>query len=459
MPPPESFARLLRDIVGPDHVVDDPGITERYRRDWTGRFDAPATLAVRPGSSAEVSEVVRTCRDHGVAIVPQGGNTGLVGGSVPLDGELVVSTERLSGIESVTAHAGVLTAGAGTTITEVHRGSRAAGWDYGVNLASRDSATLGGTIATNAGGTRVVRYGDTRRQVVGVEFVTGTGAIVSNIGGTLRDNTGFHLPSIVAGSEGTLGLVTRAALRLVPRLGHRTTALLRFADPRDAIESAEAVRGALPAVESVELFFAEGVALVCSSFGLPTPFPVVDGGYVLVEVAGSTDLTDELAAVVGSLPAVADAAVAEDPTAGARLWRYRELHTEAISTVGIPHKLDVAVPPGALSELVARVDGEITAVDPAARVWLFGHGGESALHVNITGVAPDDDRVDEAVLRLVVSLGGSISAEHGIGRAKRDWMEAAHDRSTIELFTRIKSAFDPDGIMNPAVLVPAGSHF
>lgn len=449
-----NLVHELRDIVGGDQVLDDPDLTERYRCDWTNRFRAPEAVVVRPANAAEVAAIVAVCLQREVAIVPQGGNTGLVGGSVPLSGELVVSTERLAGVEAVTAHAGDLTVGAGTRLADVQRAANVHGWDYGVDIGSRDSATIGGTIATNAGGTRVIRHGDTRRQVIGVEMVTGAGEIVCSLGGTLRDNTGFHLPSVVTGSEGTLGIVTRARVRLIPQLRHRTTALLRFAHESDAIESAEALRRVLPSIESAEFFFGAGLELVCSTFGFPPPFSVSVGGYVLAEVAGNQDMTPVLAEAVESLTGVADVAVVDDAHGRARLWRYREMHTEAIATVGVPHKLDVALPPGALAEFVRRVPELVTGAAPGAQAWMFGHGGESSVHVNVTGPSGEDDTVDEAVLRLVAELGGSISAEHGIGRAKLQWIELAHDPTVLGLLSRMKAAFDPAGIMNPAVLLP-----
>ncbi len=446
----------LRTVVGAANVLVDPELTASYRRDWTGRFVADDAVVVRPASAAEVAGVVTRCAEEQVAIVPQGGNTGLVGGSVPLAGEIVLSTERLTGIETVDAVTGQIAARAGTSLAQLQRTATEAGWRYGVDIASRDTATIGGTVATNAGGLRVVRYGPTRAQVVGVTLVTGTGAFLDAASGTLRDNTGYHLPSIVAGSEGTLGVVTSARVRLVPDFAQRTTALLRFADPRDAAVAAESLRGVLPSVESAEIFFATGLELVCATFSFPAPFDQTAGGYVLVEAADTTDVTATLGQAVASLSGVADVAVAEDPSGRERLWRYRELHTEAIATVGTPHKLDVAVPPGSLADFLDAVEGAVADVDPAARLWLFGHGGEASVHVNVTGPADDDDRVDAAVLGLVAELGGSISAEHGIGTAKRDWIGLAHDPATLDLFRGVKAAFDPRGIMNPGVLLPSG---
>jgi FAD/FMN-containing dehydrogenase len=441
----------LRDIVGAPNVLDDPDITERYRVDWTGRFRGGACTVVRPADTDEVAAVVRACRENGVGIVPQGGNTGLVGGGVPLDGEIVLSLQRMASVEAVNVVAGHALVDAGATLSATQRAALSAGWAYGVDISARDSATVGGNIATNAGGLRVMRYGDTRRQLMGVEFVTGAGDVISSLSGTLRDNTGYHLPSLICGSEGTLGVVTRARLRLVPALNERATALLRFDDPSAACVAAESLRRLLPTVESVELFFDAGVRLVCDSFGISPPFADVVGGYVLIEAADTVDPTPSLAAAVESLSGVADVAVATDSTRRALLWQHRDRHTEAISRHGIPHKLDVAVPAGRLAEFLAAVPAVVEAAAPGARVINFGHAGEAAVHVNVLGPDPDDDAADEAVLNLVVEYGGSISAEHGIGRAKVRWL--THTPEERVLRRNIKAAFDPDGIMNPGVLV------
>jgi FAD/FMN-containing dehydrogenase len=449
----DRFIAALRAITGPSAIVDDPELTDRYRHDWTGRFGTDDAVTVaRPGTADEVAAIVALCAEEDVAIVTQGGNTGLVGGSVPLAGELVVSTERLSGIGAVDETTGLLSAGAGTPLAVVQQAAGDHGWRYGVDIASRDSATIGGTVATNAGGLHVLRYGATRAQVTGVAFVDGTGASHDMARATLRDNTGYDLPGLLCGSEGTLGIVTAVRVRLVPEFPSRTAALLRFADPADAAAGVEALRGALPSVESAEFFFAPGLELVCATFSYPPPFAETAGGYVLVEVADTDDRTAALGATVESLSGVTEVAVADDPPGRARLWRYRERHTEAIATVGVPHKLDVAVPPGTLAEFVARVTGTVRAVDPEANVWLFGHGGEASVHVNITGTADGDDAVDDAVLGLVVDLGGSISAEHGIGTAKRAWIDRVQDPAERRLRARLKAAFDPHGIMNPGVL-------
>ncbi|MEY2468252.1 MAG: hypothetical protein QOF21_950 [Actinomycetota bacterium] len=446
----------LRAIVGQANVLDDPDVTERYRVDWTGRFRGAAATVVRPGTTEEVVEIVRLCRAAGVAIVPQGGNTGLVGGGVPLDGELVLSLERMAAIEHVDALAGQLVAQAGASLAAVQNAAVEAGWAYGVDIAARDTATIGGTVATNAGGLRTVRYGDTRRQLTGLELVTGTGATLSELSGVLRNNTGYNLPALVCGSEGTLGAITRVRVRLVPSFPNRSTALLRFANPRDAANAAESLRRVLPTVESIELFFGDGMQLVCDAFGLTPPFTNAEGGYVLVEAADVDDPTAQLAAAVESLAGVSDVAVADDSLRRAALWQYRERHTDAIATIGVPHKLDVAVPAGSLADFIAAIPPVVERAAPGARVFNFGHAGEAAVHVNVVGPDPDDDAVDEAVLRLVAEFGGSISAEHGVGRAKVAWLDFAYSAEEQELRRDIRGVFDPDRIMNPGVLLTTG---
>jgi FAD/FMN-containing dehydrogenase len=452
--PSRVFAEL-RDVVGSPHVLTEPDVLVGYTTDWTGRFVGSTAAVVRPGSTAEVAAVVATCAAHGVALVAQGGNTGLVGGSVPLEGELVLSLTRLDPLDAIDRAASQVTAGAGVPIAVLQRAAAAHDLAYGVDLASRDSATVGGTVATNAGGLRVLRYGDTRAQVVGVEAVLGDGSIVSHLSGLVRDNTGYHLPSLLAGSEGTLGVVTRARLRLVPATTHRTVALLAFASTADAVASIAALRASCSTVEAIELFLPAGLELVCTVTGAPPPFASPDGhgAYLLVEAADRRDTAGDLADSVASLARVLDVAVAVDPARRAALWAYRERHTEAVNHVGTPHKLDVAVPLTALAPFLDGVPSVVAAVFGDARTWLFGHAADGNVHVNVTGVDPDDERVDEAVLRYTASLGGSISAEHGIGRAKTRWLTLNRSPEELAAFAALKRALDPSGILNPGVLV------
>lgn len=447
-----AFVAALREIVGDRHVLTDDDLTERYRTDWTRRFVAPSATVVRPSAPDEVSAIIGACRGAGVAVAPQGGNTGLVGGSVPLDGEIVLSTERITGVSDVGHDR--LVAGAGTTLAEVQMTAARNGRSYGVDIASRASATIGGTVATNAGGLKVIRNGGTRRQVLGVEVVTGTGDRLSSIGGPVRDNTGYHLPSLITGSEGTLGVITAVEVRLLSEPTNSTVALVRFDDVSHAAVAAESTKGLLPTVAAVELFLSTGLDLVTSTFDLPAPFATTAGAYLLLENTSDDDPTPDLATAVDAMAGVQDAAVADSPSDRARLWKYRELHTDAIATLGVTHKLDVALPPGALAQFLQDVPRVIAEVDPRATTWLFGHAGEGSIHVNVSGLGPEGDQVDGAVLALVAELRGSISAEHGIGRAKLPWLHLARDDATIRALQAVKSALDPDGILNPAVLLP-----
>jgi FAD/FMN-containing dehydrogenase len=449
----QVMVERLREVVGP-HVIVDRDVIASYTTDWTRRFEGRTAAVVRPASTEEVAGVVATCRELGVALVPQGGNTGLVGGSVPLHGEVVLSLRRLETLEPIDTLAGQVTAGAGTVLSALHHAAAAAGWAYGVNLASRGSATVGGMVATNAGGTHVLRYGDTRAQVIGIEAVLGTGSVVSHLGGLVKDNTGYHLPGLLCGSEGTLAVITAARLRLVPALACRTVAVLAFPTVSDALDASAVFRRSLPALEASELFLGSGLELVCSVTGMRPPFSGPHPVYLLVEVADHSDPTEMLAERTHSVDRVLEVVVATEPSRRAQLWRYREAHTEAINTLGPPHKLDVTLPLSSLAEFMDLVPDAVRTIAPAARTWLFGHAGDGNVHVNVTGLAPEDDRVDEEVLYLVQNFGGSISAEHGIGTAKRRWLRLSRTDDEITAFRAIKRALDPDGVLNPNALLP-----
>jgi FAD/FMN-containing dehydrogenase len=445
----------LVEIVGSANVLTADDERAPYEVDWTGRFRGRTPAVVRPGGTSEVAAVLDACRRAAVALVPQGGNTGLVGGSVPLGGEVVLSLRRLASVEPVDVVARQVTAGAGATVAAVEAAAAAANLHYAVDLAARDSATIGGTVGTNAGGLHVVRYGSTRAQLVGLEAVLGTGAHVERLQGLTKDNTGYDFPSLLCGSEGTLGVVTAARLRLVPRYTERVTALVGFTDVADAVRAVSAWHAQLDTLEAVELFLEAGLQLVCGAFDLAPPFARSWPAYILAEAAGHDDPTDELASAVASATNVGDVAVASDAARRAALWRYREDHTTAINTLGPPHKLDVTLPMAAFADFIVDAPGRVASVVPDARTWLFGHVGDGNVHVNITGVAPDDERVDDAVLEHVAELGGSISAEHGIGTAKRRWLHLTRSADEIAAMHAVKRALDPDGVLNPGVLFPA----
>jgi FAD/FMN-containing dehydrogenase len=441
-------------IVGPAHVLTDADAVAAYETDWTGRFGGRTPAVVRPGGVDEVAAVLAVCRAEGLAVVPQGGNTGLVGGGVPTAGEVVVSLRRLDTVGAPDVVARQVTVGAGATVAQVQAAADGVGLRYGVDFGARDSATIGGSIATNAGGTGVARHGATREQVIGVEAVLGSGRVVRRLDGLVKDNTGYHLPSLLCGSEGTLGIVTAARLRLVTKPSSWVTALVGFESVDAAVRAVGQWRSAVESLEAAELFVDAGMRLVCDALGLPSPFERAWPAYVLVEVAAPDDPSSALAEAVGGAAGVGDVAVASDEGRRRALWRYREDHAAAIGTLGPPHKLDVTLPITGLAGFVETAPRRVAELAPTARTWVFGHVGDGNLHVNVTGLAPDDDRVDEQVLTWVAELGGSISAEHGIGTAKRRWLHLSRSADEIAAMRAIKSALDPAGILNPNALLP-----
>jgi FAD/FMN-containing dehydrogenase len=447
----------LRSIVGDQHVLTDPGMRAGYETDWTRRWHGEALAVLRPAGVEQVAHVLQACSEAGAAVIPQGGNTGLVGGSVPRAAsdrpQVVLSTTRLRELEAVDTAAGEVTVGAGVTLGALQAHVRGVGFDFGVDLGARDSATIGGMIATNAGGMQVLRHGPMRAQLIGVEAALADGSVVRRLPGLVKDNTGYHLPSLLAGSEGTLAVVTRARLRLVPLRARRTTALCAVEDAAAAVALLAELRGRVPDLLAAELFFEDGMSLVLAHAGGERPFPQSHPAYLLVEVDGSTDRTQELAAALESAGhVVRDAVLASDSAARERLWRLRERHTEAVNAVAVPHKLDVAVPVAGLAAFVDEVREAIRGVAPDASVYLYGHAGDGNLHVNVVGPPPEDEGVDDAVLELAIRHGGTVSAEHGIGVAKVAWLERDRGAADVAAMRAIKRALDPAVLLNPGVL-------
>ena len=446
----------LRTIVEPAHVLTDPDLVRPYVTDWTGRWRGLARAVVRPSTVDQVAAVVGACGRAGAGIVPQGGNTGLVGGSVPRVGEVVLSLGRFTDVGTVDLPAAQVRAGAGVTLARLQAAASDANLRFAVDLSARDSATVGGMIATNAGGMHVLRYGPMRAQVLGVEAVFADGSVFRRMDGLVKDNTGYDLIGLLCGSEGTLGIVTAAQLRLVAAPQFRVTSLVAV----DGSASAVAVLGrlrSLASLEAVEVVFADGVDLVCRHTGLPPPFSQPYPCLLVVECAGSTDPTDEMAGAIGDGPDVLAVAVASERSGRDKLWSWRERHTEVVNALGIPHKLDVTVPIAELAGFERDVRATVAAVFPGSTTILWGHLGDGNLHVNVIGPDAEDDRVDEAVLRLVAARGGSISAEHGIGIAKRDWIGLTRSPADIAAMRAVKAALDPHGILNPGVLFGGGA--
>jgi FAD/FMN-containing dehydrogenase len=446
-----ALIHALRDVVGASHVLVEDDVKASYEVDWMRRWQGRSTCVVRPADTDEVARVVSICAQQQTPIVPQGGNTGLVGGSVPGDeAPVIVSLRRMTAISDVDAVSGQVTVGAGATLESVQQAVGGSGWEVGIDLASRASATIGGMVATNAGGIRVLRDGMMRRQVVGLEFVRASGEVVTSMRGLAKDNTGYDLAGLLCGSEGTLGVVTRVTLQLVPQRPHRIVALVPVPDLRAAVATMTVVRPRLPSLEAAEFVSKATLDLVRSHTGLPMPSPTADAAILILEAAGIHDPTDELFAAVGELPGVV---VGIDAASREGLWRYREAATESIAASGVPHKIDVTLPLSRMADFVDALEGTLEEVASGARLFLFGHIADGGVHVNVLAGTPSGgSEIDHAVMALTAGFGGSISAEHGIGRAKAAAFHLSRSGPEREAMRVIRDALDPGHLFNPGVL-------
>ena len=439
-----ALLREFASVVGDAHVLTGDA-TAGYAVDWTGRFRGHAPAVLRPGDTGQVAAVLGLCREAGVPVVPQGGNTGLVGGGVPRHGEVVLSLARLDRLGPVDPDAAQVTAGAGVTLQRVADADPAL--DLGVLIASRGSATAGGAIATNAGGLRVLRYGPMRAQVRGVTAVLADGTVLSHLAGLVKDNTGYDYPGLLAGSEGTLAVVTAARIQLVPRPAGLVTVIIGLGGPGEAHELAREALRTVRGLLSAEYFTRAGLDVLAEHAGLVPPLRDPVPAFLLLE-AGGPGAVDDLAAVAGDRPV----AVGTTAAGRARLWACRERHPEAAGFLGVPLKLDVSVPAAHWVTLASEVGAVARSADPGAQVISYGHVADGNLHVNVVPAAEADGRHEDAVFGFVASLGGSISAEHGIGALKARWLPLARSAQERALLARIRAAFDPDGILNPHVL-------
>jgi FAD/FMN-containing dehydrogenase len=419
----------LRAALGPDaeaHLLTDPDLTAAYGTDWTRRWATTPAAVVRPGTAEAVAACLAACAAHGAAVVPQGGNTGLVGASVPHHPDTVVlSTARLTYVEPVDPVSRQVTVGAGVTLAALQRHARAAGLHYAVDTASRDTATIGGTVATNAGGLHVCHYGDTRAQVVGLRAVLADGSTISRLQGLPKDGAGYDLVALLIGSEGTLAVVTDVRVRLHPPEPAGVVTLVGCGSIAEAL-------ALVPArdLRMAELMTRDSLALTCEATGMPHPLQHEWPAYLLLETP--------------DLPDLPDGAVVDE-----RLVAYRERHTEAVSTLGIAHKLDVALPLGVLDTFVAQA----VALAQPYRLYVFGHLAEGNLHLELVGPDADDDSVDAALLTLAASMGGTIASEHGVGAAKAALLGLTRSEADLAAMRAVKRALDPRGILNPGAVL------
>ena len=449
----------LKSLMEPGRVVEDQDVIRTYIDDWTGRHKGFAPAVAFPHSTDEVAKILSWCSTNQVGVVPQGGNTGMVGGSVPLNGELIISLRKMKNVSFSNTNRNQIVAEAGATLLEIQNLASGRGLMYGVDFAARDSATIGGTIATNAGGLNVLKYGTTRRQIVSVEAVTGTGEIIGNLNGLDKDNTGYHLPSLLCGSEGTLAIVTRAKLRLMPKPKERVTILFGLNTIQDAVNLTEACVTTNTEIVACELFFQKGVDLVREAYDLEPLWNNRNSIYLLCEFAGDSGVLDRLNEnVLGEMLRTHESIlVATTERERQKLWQYRELHTLAISNKGIPLKLDVTIPLGNLTHFLDSIDTICGNINPLSIPYVFGHSADGNMHLNILQSEPNVAEMEEEILKFVVSLDGSISAEHGIGRAKAPYLHLQRNEEEIRLFREIKKTFDPKGILNPDVIFSTSS--
>lgn len=446
----ETLTETLAGIVGSSYVTTDPDVLDGRCVDHTGRYRGQATALVRPGDAGEVAAVLRACRDAGACVTVQGGRTSLVAGTVPENDDILLSTERLDEIGAVDTVERRVSVGAGTTLAAVQRAATAAGLVFGVDLAARESATVGGMASTNAGGLRTVRYGNMGEQVLGLDVALPDGSVVHRHSRVRRDNTGYDLASLFIGAEGTLGVITALDLRLHPTPTHRVTAICGFAD-LDALADAGRTFRDLEGIAALELIDARASALTAEHLGVGAP---VEGAWqLLIELAGAGDQTERLADALEGADICGEPAVGVDANAQQRLWQVRESVPEVLGLFGPPLKFDVSLPLSAIQGFAEAAGGLIAGHAPDAIPVLFGHIGEGNLHLNVLRCGADAEAgLYAAMMALIAEHGGNVSSEHGVGSRKRDYVAMSRTEADIAAMRTVKAAFDPDGYLNPAVL-------
>jgi FAD/FMN-containing dehydrogenase len=470
----------LRAIVGDAHVlVDTADGLLAYERDWRKRYRGRSLCVALPGSADEVASVVRRCaREDGVSIVAQGGNTGLVGGGVPDDScrQVVLSTKRLRAVRRVDADNQTITVEAGLLLQEVQAAASEAGLLFPLSLAAEGSCTIGGNLSTNAGGTQVLRFGNARELCLGLEVVTAQGELWSSLHGLRKDNTGYDLRDLFVGSEGTLGIITAATLRLFPQPRAGVTAWATCRTLADAVALMRRLRAAFDAeLVGYEAMNAASLGLVERHFSaLRTPLPLTDANgaplwSVLVDLASQHEehvLRDGAeAALLAATEAgeTIDVVVARNELQARTLWQLREAIPLAQSVEGLNIKHDIGVPLSSLADFVEAADAALEAVVPGARHITFGHLGDGNLHYNVQApngdeaadfLAANEHAANACVHDLVARFGGTFSAEHGIGRLKRGELAARKPAAALAMMRAIKTALDPRGLLNPGVMLP-----
>lgn len=460
----------LRAVVGADHVLTD-GDLSAWEIDWRRRYRGRALAIVRPTDTAQVGAIVRTCAAHGAGLVPQGGNTSLVGGSVPdaSGTQVVLSLVRLTRLREFDAHNLTMTVEAGCVLQQVQDHAASRGLLYPLSLAAEGSCTVGGTLATNAGGTQVLRYGNARELCLGLEVVTASGEVWDGLSGLRKDNTGYDLRDLFIGSEGTLGVITAATLKLHPQPAAVTTAMAAVPTLEAAVQLLDLARVRLGAgLTGFEVMNDTALGLVRQHFP-QWPQPLPPGPWTVLLEQSDPESEVHARALFESLLETAlnngwisDAAVAANLEQAASMWRLREGIPLAQAEEGLNIKHDIAIPVSRIPAFVRHTDAALTAVWPGVRRVDFGHLGDGNLHYNVQapiGTDPADfltvneARVNAVVYAAVQAHGGSISAEHGIGALKRDVLAEYKSPVALQMMRAIKSALDPRNTMNPGRLL------
>jgi FAD/FMN-containing dehydrogenase len=466
-----DFLTQCRAAIGEQYVLDTPDGMAPFLTDQRGRFTGKALAVLRPGSVEEVAALVRACAGHRVGLVPQGGNTGLVLGSVPdaSGAQVVLSLARLSRIRQIDAVNRTMTVDAGCILQHIQEAAAAEGCLFPLSLAAEGSCTIGGNLATNAGGTAVLRYGNTRELCLGLEVVTPQGEVWSGLRGLRKDNTGYDLRDLFIGAEGTLGVITGAVLKLYPQPKACITALAALPSPAHAQQLLVLMQDHCGSgLTGFELMSRYCLELVAQQFPqLPRPFTTPHAQYVLLELSSSESEQHAVGLLERAIGAALDGGVIDDAVVAtsvaqsAGLWQLREHIPLAQAKAGKNIKHDISLPVSRIADFIAATEPLLDAAFPGCQLVCFGHLGDGNLHFNVAppaGVSNEDflrnqDQVNRVVHDSVVAFGGSISAEHGIGALKRD--ELARYKSPVELnmMRAIKAALDPLGIMNPGKIL------
>ncbi len=461
----EVYARL-KAVVGEKGFTEDPKDIAPHLEEWRSKYHGRSSLMLKPAATAEVAAILGICHDTGTPIVPQGGNSGLVGGQIPFHGEVLLSLKRMNKPPIVDTPGMTMTAEAGVVLAEAQRAAGDAGLLFPLSLSSEGSCTIGGNISTNAGGNHVLRYGMMRALVLGLEVVLADGRVLPMLKALHKDNSGYDLKQIFIGSEGTLGIVTAATLRLFARPAETVVAFVAVSSPSDALKllshMQERTGGLLSALELVPRI---ALDLVIKHIpGTRDPLDRNSPWYVLMEVAGGggTGLEDQVQAALGdALDFVPDATIARNQAQAKTLWRIRESISEAQKREGASIKHDISVPVAAIPAFIEKATAAVLAKFPGARPVTFGHLGDGNLHFNFNAPPGRDaefladwDEMQLTVHDIVKEFSGSISAEHGIGSMKRDLLLRYKSTEELDAMRALKAAFDPKNILNPGKLVP-----